>query len=91
MTSFRDSMASSSVILSGFSSDVCFLMSAGHQRTLVSAASRCVCVRACVLPLSSRATLGSLCTGRISSSTSVCLPHSALAWLIYRVDRRQRR
>lgn len=28
MTSFRDSMAFSSVILSGFSSDVCFLMSA---------------------------------------------------------------
>lgn len=34
------------------------------------------------LPLRRRATLGSLCTGLMSSSTSVCLPHSGLAWLI---------
>lgn len=51
-----------------------------------SRVSRCVCV--CVSPLSRRATLGSLCTGLISSSTSVCLPHSGLAWLIYKVKPR---
>lgn len=36
----------------------------------------------CVLPLRRSATLGSLCTGLMSSSASVCLPHSGLAWLI---------
>lgn len=38
-----------------------------------------------ILPLRRRATLGSLCTGLMSNSTSVCLPHSGLAWLICRI------
>lgn len=40
---------------------------------------------ACGLPLRRRATLGSLCTGLMSNSTSVCLPHSGLAWLICKI------
>lgn len=137
MTSFRDSIAFSSVILSGLSSDVCFLMSAAaegeeterkqfvgernsqgereimerkvkecreqggrcgwrrmrrrrHREGRNYTGSFCVklffhcwlCVCVCVLPLRRRATLGSLCTGLMSRSTSVCLPHSGLAWLI---------
>lgn len=35
------------------------------------------------LPFSRRATLGSLCTGRIKSSTRVWRPHSGLDWLIW--------
>lgn len=38
------------------------------------------CVRE--LPFRRRATLGNLCTGLMSSSTRVCLPHSGLDWLI---------
>lgn len=51
----------------------------------------CLCVfhlhpadsRIHALPFSKRATLGSLCTGRIKSSTRVWRPHSGLAWLIW--------
>lgn len=139
MTSFRDSIAFSSVILSGLSSDVCFFMSAvleerdsllrsrkaggdinhvgkkkswveknreekklqTHQQEIKEERGRYGRRKirrkrqggmylakkwvACVLPLRRRATLGSLCTGLMSSSTSVCLPHSGLEWLICRM------
>lgn len=60
-----------------------------ERRDLIGSAFFTVCNKkkdaytlVCGLPLRSKATLGSLCTGLMSSSTSVCLPHSGLAWLI---------
>lgn len=43
------------------------------------------------LPFSSRATLGSLWTGRIRSSARLWRPHSGLAWFIWGKERGERK
>lgn len=77
-----------------YEKDLCALIFLKFQRIKLNKGRKsqpkinisCVCVRerggVCV-PLRRSATLGSLCTGRMSSSTSVCRPHSGLAWLIW--------